>query len=57
MLNYGIIKGKKGGQKMRIAVCDDDRAIIEQIEEYIETIHDKSLEYEVFFVRKNYSGT
>lgn len=49
VLNYGIIKGKKGGQKMRIAVCDDDRAIIEQIEEYIETIHDKSLEYEVFF--------
>ena len=34
---------------MRIAVCDDDRAIIEQIEEYIEIIHDKSLEYEVFF--------
>ena len=34
---------------MRIAVCDDDWAIIEQIEEYIEAIHDKSLEYEVFF--------
>lgn len=34
---------------MRVAVYDDDRAIIEQIEEYIEIIHDKSLEYEVFF--------
>ena len=34
---------------MKVAVCDDDRAIIEQIEEYIEIIHDKSLEYEVFF--------
>ena len=29
---------------MKVAVCDDDRAIIEQIEEYIEIIHDKSLE-------------
>lgn len=34
---------------MKIAVCDDDRAVIEQIEQYIEIIHDKSLEYEVFF--------
>jgi DNA-binding LytR/AlgR family response regulator len=34
---------------MKIAICDDDRATIEQIEEYIEIIHDKSLEYEVFF--------
>lgn len=34
---------------MKVAVCDDDRAIIEQIEEYIEIIHDKSMEYEVFF--------
>ena len=53
VFKYGIIiiylKSKKGGQKMKVAVCDDDRAIIEQIEEYIEIIHDKSLEYEVFF--------
>lgn len=34
---------------MKIAVCDDDRAVIEQVEQYIETINDKSLEYEVFF--------
>ena len=34
---------------MKVAVCDDDRAVIEQIEQYIDTIHDKSLECEVFF--------
>lgn len=52
VFKYGIIIALlkvKEGQKMKIAVCDDDRAIIEQIEEYIEIIHDKSLEYEVFF--------
>ncbi len=52
IFNYGIIVvllKVKEGQKMKIAVCDDDRAVIEQIEQYIETIHDKSLECEVFF--------
>ena len=34
---------------MNIAICDDDRVIIEQIEEFLQIIHDKSLEYEVFF--------
>lgn len=34
---------------MKIAICDDDDRIIEQIEQYMETINDKSLEYEVFF--------
>ena len=44
IFNYGIIVvllKVKEGQKMKIAVCDDDRAVIEQIEQYIETIHDK----------------
>ncbi len=41
---------------MKIAVCDDDRVIIEQIEQYIETIHDKSLEYEVFFCAEELQG-
>ena len=35
---------------MNIAICDDDRVIIEQIEEFLQIIHDKSLEYEVFFL-------
>ena len=34
---------------MKIAICDDDTNVIEQIEQYIENINDKSLEYEVFF--------
>ena len=34
---------------IRVAICDDDRVIIEQIEEFLQIIHDKSLEYEVFF--------
>lgn len=34
---------------MKIAVCDDDRTVIEQLEQYFERLHDKSLEYEVFF--------
>lgn len=34
---------------MKIAICDDDINVIEQIEQYIENINDKSLEYEVFF--------
>ena len=34
---------------MNIAICDDDMVIIEQIEEFLQIIHDKSLEYEVFF--------
>lgn len=42
---------------MNIAICDDDMVIIEQIEEFLQIIHDKSLEYEVFFVRKNYRNT
>ena len=37
---------------MNIAICDDDRVIIEQIEEFLQIIHDKS-----FFVRKNYRNT
>ena len=41
---------------MKIAVCDDDRAIIEQIEEYIEILHDDSLEYEVFFCAEELQG-
>ena len=51
VFKYGIIivlLKVKEGQKMKIAVCDDDRAVIEQVEQYIETINDKSLEYEVF---------
>lgn len=42
---------------MKIAVCDDDRTVIEQLEQYFERLHDKSLEYEVFFAQKNCNGT
>ena len=41
---------------MKIAICDDDTNVIEQTEQYIEKINDKSLEYEVFFARRNYNG-
>ena len=34
---------------MKIAICDDNRTVIEQVEQYIEIINDRSIEYEVFF--------
>lgn len=34
---------------MKIAICDDNRIVIEQVEQYIEIISDSSIEYEVFF--------
>lgn len=36
---------------MKIAICDDDRIVIEQLEQYIEIINDRSIEYEVFLCR------
>lgn len=34
---------------IKIAICDDDQNVIEQIEQYFEIINDKLLEYEEFF--------
>lgn len=48
MIIYNYIYNEKV-QQMRIAVCDDDRTIIEQLETYFDSIEDKDLEYEVFF--------
>lgn len=42
---------------MKIAICDDNRTVIEQVEQYIEIINDRSIEYEVFFVQKNCINT
>lgn len=34
---------------MKIAICDDNKNVIEQIEEYFEILQDRTLEFEVFF--------
>ena len=34
---------------LRLAVCDDDEFVVEQVESYIEKLKDISIVYEVYF--------
>lgn len=39
----------RGEDMLRLAICDDDEAVVEQIESYIEEIKEISIVYEVYF--------
>lgn len=34
---------------LRLAICDDNEYVVEQIESYIERIKEVAIEYEVYF--------
>lgn len=40
---------------LNLAICDNEPAIIEELEEYLDKISDMSFDYEVFLVQKNYT--
>lgn len=41
---------------LHIAICDDSRETIEQIEQYVEKIHEKEFSYDVFFSAEELYG-
>ena len=34
---------------LKLALCDDDAKVIEQLEKYFDRLRDPSIEYDVFF--------
>lgn len=41
---------------LRLAVCDDDKFVVEQIESYIEQLKELSIVYEVYFSAEEFYG-
>lgn len=41
---------------LRLAVCDDDKIVVEQIEPYIEQLKELSIVYEVYFSTEEFYG-